>query len=238
MATFAKLLVLIAIFLSASNANAFTSLSPVAGNQVQENHWLQFVEPMSKPTNKPIATTNSSQRGLCHGKKSELESSAEQPIATTNSSQHGLRHGKKSELESLAEQPIAATDSSQYNLPAGLCVHGLRMIANFPLLAGLGLHTANFSLPASLGLHTANCPLPAGLGLHSARTINLPAGLGLCSTRTINLQAGLGLRSANSSNLSADVGLRTASRNSNKMFQLIVRYVFTIRFKQQYQSQF
>jgi hypothetical protein len=40
MAVFAKLLVLIAIFLLASNANAFTSLSPVAGNQVQENHWF------------------------------------------------------------------------------------------------------------------------------------------------------------------------------------------------------
>jgi hypothetical protein len=53
MAAFAKLLVLIAIFLSASNANAFTSLSPVTGNQVQENHWFQFVEPMSKPTNEP-----------------------------------------------------------------------------------------------------------------------------------------------------------------------------------------
>jgi hypothetical protein len=38
MAAFAKLLVLIAIFLLASNANAFTSLSPVAGNQVQENN--------------------------------------------------------------------------------------------------------------------------------------------------------------------------------------------------------
>jgi hypothetical protein len=53
MAAFAKLLVLIAIFLLASNANAFTSLSPVAGNHVQENHWFQFVEPMSKPTNEP-----------------------------------------------------------------------------------------------------------------------------------------------------------------------------------------
>ena len=37
-------------------------------------------------------------------------------------------------------------------------------------------------------------------------------------------------------NSSADVGLRTARRNSNKMFQLIVRYVFIVRFKQQYQS--
>jgi hypothetical protein len=65
----------------------------------------------------------------------------------------------------------------------------------------------------------------------------LPAGFGLRSARTINLPAGLGLRSANSSKSSADVGLCTASRNSNKMFQLIVRYVFTVRFKQQYQSQ-
>jgi hypothetical protein len=45
-------LVLLAIFLLASNANAFISLSPVAGNQVQENQWYYFVEPMSKPTNK------------------------------------------------------------------------------------------------------------------------------------------------------------------------------------------
>jgi hypothetical protein len=53
MVAFAKLLMLIAIFLSASNANAFTSLSPVAGNKVQENHWFQFVESMSKLTNEP-----------------------------------------------------------------------------------------------------------------------------------------------------------------------------------------
>jgi hypothetical protein len=47
-----KFLVLLAIFLLASNANAFISLSPVAGNQVQENQCFQLVEPMSKPTNK------------------------------------------------------------------------------------------------------------------------------------------------------------------------------------------
>jgi hypothetical protein len=94
--------------------------------------------------------------------------------------------------------------------------------ANFPLPAGLGLRTANFSLLEGLGLRTANFPLLAGLGLHSARTINL--------------QAGLGLHSANSFNLSADFGLHVASRNSNKTFQFIVRYFFTLRFKQQYQS--
>jgi hypothetical protein len=48
-----KFLVLIAIFLLASNANAFTSPSPVAGNQIQKNQWFQFRESMSKPTNKP-----------------------------------------------------------------------------------------------------------------------------------------------------------------------------------------
>ncbi len=46
-------LVLIAIFLLASYANAFSSPSPVAGNQVQEYQWFQFIEPMSKPTNEP-----------------------------------------------------------------------------------------------------------------------------------------------------------------------------------------
>jgi len=46
-----KFLVLVAIFLSASNAHAFTSLSLVAGNQVRLNHLNQFEELMSKPTN-------------------------------------------------------------------------------------------------------------------------------------------------------------------------------------------
>jgi hypothetical protein len=53
MAVFAKLLVLIAIFLSASNANAFTSLSSVAGTQVWINHVIRLEEPMSKPTSEP-----------------------------------------------------------------------------------------------------------------------------------------------------------------------------------------
>jgi hypothetical protein len=46
-------LVLIAIFLLASHANAFTSMSPVARNQIQEKNWFQFEEPMNDPTNEP-----------------------------------------------------------------------------------------------------------------------------------------------------------------------------------------
>jgi hypothetical protein len=48
-----KFLVLSAIFLSASNANAFTCLSSIARNQVQKKHWFQFEEPMNDPTNEP-----------------------------------------------------------------------------------------------------------------------------------------------------------------------------------------
>jgi hypothetical protein len=53
MTALSKLLVLIAIFLLESHANAFTSMSPVAENQVQEKHWFRFEEPMNNPKNEP-----------------------------------------------------------------------------------------------------------------------------------------------------------------------------------------
>ena len=48
-----KFLVPLAIFLSASHANAFVSLSSAAGNQVQVNHLTRLQQPMSDPTNEP-----------------------------------------------------------------------------------------------------------------------------------------------------------------------------------------
>ncbi len=53
MTALSKLLVLVAIFLLASHATAFTSMSHVAENQVQEKHWFQFEESMNNPTNEP-----------------------------------------------------------------------------------------------------------------------------------------------------------------------------------------
>jgi hypothetical protein len=47
MPALSKFLVLLALFLLASHANAFTSLSSVAGNQVWVNHLIQFQQPMS-----------------------------------------------------------------------------------------------------------------------------------------------------------------------------------------------
>ncbi len=51
MAVLSKFLMLLAIFLSASYANAFASLGHVAQNQVWVNHSIWFEESMSKPTN-------------------------------------------------------------------------------------------------------------------------------------------------------------------------------------------
>ncbi len=59
MAALSKFLVVLAFFFSANNANAFTSLSPVAENQVRVIHLIQLQQPMSDPTNelsrKPIS---------------------------------------------------------------------------------------------------------------------------------------------------------------------------------------
>jgi hypothetical protein len=53
MTALSKFLVLLALFFLASHANAFTSLSSVAGNQVWVNHLIQLQQPMRDPTNEP-----------------------------------------------------------------------------------------------------------------------------------------------------------------------------------------
>ncbi len=128
-----KFLVLIALFLLASNANAFISLSSVAGTQVRINHVFRFEEPMSKPSNEPndkptkqmdldaeLPNNLSSKRvksSLSQKQDAELQSKI---TDTQNTQTCGLCHNKKSEPESLAEQPFAATDSSQNTLPKAL----------------------------------------------------------------------------------------------------------------------
>jgi hypothetical protein len=53
MPVLSKFLVLLALVLLASHANAFTSLSLVAGNQVRINHLTRLQQPTSDPTNEP-----------------------------------------------------------------------------------------------------------------------------------------------------------------------------------------
>jgi hypothetical protein len=64
-----KFLVLLALFLLASKANAFTNLNSLAGNQVQVNHLIQFQQPISDPMNK-------STHKLIHKPTKQLEQDA------------------------------------------------------------------------------------------------------------------------------------------------------------------
>ncbi len=123
MTALSKFLVLLALFLSASHANAFTSLSLVAGNQVQVNHLILLQQPMSYPTNKPSIkpTSEPTKRtdldaelpnNLLPQKTqvaySEPKQDAELPTKntdSTNTQMRGLCHDKKSELESFADKP-------------------------------------------------------------------------------------------------------------------------------------
>jgi hypothetical protein len=219
MTALSKFPVLLALFLSTSHANALSSVAgnqvwvihlirlqqpmsnstnepscePILPNNLSpKNTQVAYSEPKqdAELPSKITDSTITQPHGLCHGKKSELESLAEQPVAATNSFQNtlpaaldlsasscGLCHGKKSELESLAEKPIAATDRFQNTLPAALDL------------------SASSILPAALD-PSANPLLSATLDSCSARPFNLSAGLGLRLASTTNLSAALDLHSA------------------------------------------
>ena len=64
MTALSKFLVLLALFLLASHANAFTSLSPVAESQDQENHLIWFEESMSTARNEPSSKLTLKLKGI------------------------------------------------------------------------------------------------------------------------------------------------------------------------------
>jgi hypothetical protein len=64
-----KFLVLLALVLLASHANAFTSLSSVAGNQVRINHLTRLQQSISDPMNEPISRTNQTNGFGCRASK-------------------------------------------------------------------------------------------------------------------------------------------------------------------------
>ncbi len=108
MTALSRFLVLLALFLSGSHANVFTSLSSVARNQVLVNYLIQLQQPMSDPTNEPIRkptkrmdlnaelSTNLSQK-KSQVAYSEPKQDAELPSKITdltNTQMHGLCHEK------------------------------------------------------------------------------------------------------------------------------------------------
>ena len=86
-------MVLLAIFVSASNANAFTSLSLVFGNQVWVNHLIRFQQPMSDPTNEPSRepiyepTNDCMNDQTTHGMNEQTEVPLQQSGTPANGSQ-------------------------------------------------------------------------------------------------------------------------------------------------------
>ena len=114
-----KFLVLLASFHSGSYAHAFTSLSPVAGNQVRVNHLIRFQQPMSNPTNEPsrepireptkrmeldaeLPTNFSSKKSREVDSKPKQDAKLPGNIAYTQS--HGLCHDKKSKRVTFNKQ--------------------------------------------------------------------------------------------------------------------------------------
>jgi hypothetical protein len=98
-------------------------------------------------------TQNTQTFGLCHNKKSEPESLAEQPIAATNNSQHTLLVALDPSASLISP---AALDLSANPLLSA--THDLHSARPSNLSVGLGLHSASTTnLSAALDLHSASC---------------------------------------------------------------------------------
>jgi hypothetical protein len=109
MTALSKFLVILALYLSASHANAFTSLNLAAGNQVQINYLIQLQQPMRDPTNEPSC------KPVCKPNK-RMDLDAELPInLSQKKSQVAYREPKQD-----AELPSKITDLTNTQM-RGLC---------------------------------------------------------------------------------------------------------------------
>ncbi len=134
-----KFLVLLALFLLASLANSFTSLSSVAGDQVRVNHLTQLQQPFSDPTNEP-----SHEPIREPTKRMDLDDVLPSNLLQIN---NAVLSNHSNQQESLADQPgidgeinypIAASDSSQPT-PINLHSSGLRCSSRTEVLNRRGL---------------------------------------------------------------------------------------------------
>jgi hypothetical protein len=95
----------LAVFQSATNANAFTNLRPVAGNLVRVNHLIRFDESMSSPKKKPslepICKPTNNQIANDQTTNQRLEWDAELPnILSPKRGKYSLSHKQDAELPS------------------------------------------------------------------------------------------------------------------------------------------
>jgi hypothetical protein len=99
------------------------SMSPVAGNQVQEKHWFQFEEPMNDPMNEPSCEPT---REPTKRKDLDAEFPRNQSLSTSNQDREGVRNNAalsnpskqqvsfvdQPGIENEINNPIAASDST------------------------------------------------------------------------------------------------------------------------------
>jgi hypothetical protein len=159
MPALSKFLVLWALVLSASHANAFTSLSSVAGKHVWINHLTQLQQAMSNSTNEPSREPISEPT-----KRMDLNAVLPNNLTQLN---NAVLSNHSNQQESLANQPgideeinypIAASNSSQPT-PINLDSSGLRRSSRTEVLNRCGLvmdHDERLTSPLTTHLRSAS----------------------------------------------------------------------------------
>jgi hypothetical protein len=128
MTALSKFLVHLGTFLLANSGDAFMNLSSAAGNLVPVNHWIRFVEPMSKSTNEPtgeptiqleqdaLLPGNLSSKGVMfsdQGQDNEIQSNSTDSSNTQPSTWQGP---KQRSLVISAHVPFASFRSKSFGL--------------------------------------------------------------------------------------------------------------------------
>ena len=178
MPALSKFLVLLALILSASHANAFTSLSSVAGNQVRINHLTRLQQRISDPTNEPSREPIREPT-----KRMDLDAVLSNNLSQIN---NAVLSNHSNQQESLADQPgideeinypIAVYNSSQPT-PINLDSSGLRRSSRTEVLNRRGLvysdttlmdhderptspQTAHLRLASQRSFSSARLPFPS-----------------------------------------------------------------------------
>jgi len=136
---------------SASHANAFTSLSWVAGNQVRINHLTRLQQPMSNPTNEPSC------KPICEPiKQMDLNALLQNNLsqinndALSNHSKQWVSFADQPGIDEEINNPAAASDSSknQWHMPTPINLEssGFRRSSRTEVLARRGLVYSNTML--------------------------------------------------------------------------------------------
>jgi hypothetical protein len=193
------------------------------------NQWESLADwpGIDEEINHPIATTNSSQTTPINLDSSGLCQS------TTMTNQHSTAHLCSASPQSFssARKPISTICSFQYGFSSSM-VQSLAVKVQVSSTTKVSRHAYTLlafePVTSTTKISLAKTALKATAEMQSLADI--------CQYPGPLAEQPIAATNSSQYNSSADVGLHTARRNSKKMFQLIVRYVFTVRFKQQYQS--